>query len=58
MLSHAIQRVQPIFINLWLLLKEIIATFIEKSCQRTAAALTYMTLFALVPLLAVFYAHY
>jgi len=56
MLSHAIQRVQPIFINLWLLLKEIIATFIEKSCQRTAAALTYMTLFALVPLLAVFYA--
>lgn len=30
--------------------------FIEKNCQRTAAALTYMTLFALVPLLAVFYA--
>ncbi len=56
MLGHVINRIQPLFINMWLLLKEIVATFIEKSCQRTAAALTYMTLFALVPLLAVFYA--
>lgn len=29
--------------------------FTEKGCQRSAAALTYMSLFAMVPLMAVFY---
>lgn len=29
--------------------------FVEKGCQKSAAALTYMSLFAMVPLMAVFY---
>lgn len=36
--------------------KELYFEFVERGCQRSAAALTYMTLFALVPLMTVAYA--
>ena len=35
--------------------RELVGEFMDKGCQRSAAALTYMTLFALVPLMTVTY---
>lgn len=40
----------------WQLLRNLAADFTAHGCQRSAAALTYMTLFALVPLMTVVYA--
>lgn len=39
----------------WLFLKDIAGEFVARGCQKSAAALTYMTLFALVPLMTVAY---
>ena len=39
----------------YLLTKVLIKEFLEKDCQKSAAALTYMSLFALVPMLTVAY---
>ena len=47
------------WMNLWLGVKifalSLVRDFKAAGCQKSAAALTYMTLFALVPLLMVFY---
>lgn len=43
-------------VEAWRLLKFLIQHFIDDSCQTTAAALTYQTLFAVVPALTVMYA--
>ncbi|GMG88546.1 YihY family inner membrane protein [Biformimicrobium ophioploci] len=40
----------------WRFIKSLWTLFREKNCQQSAAALTYMTLFALVPLVTVSYA--
>ncbi len=40
---------------IWRFLRELAGEFIDKGCQKSAAALTYMTLFALVPLMTVTY---
>ncbi len=39
----------------WRFCREVTAEFMDKKCQRSAAALTYMTLFALVPMMMVMY---
>ena len=39
----------------WRFLAELVSEFVDKGCQKSAAALTYMTLFALVPLMTVTY---
>ncbi|WP_460050829.1 YihY family inner membrane protein [Sessilibacter sp. MAH2] len=41
---------------LYLLALEVYSQFISKNCQRSAAALTYVSLFSLVPMLTVVYA--
>jgi len=40
---------------IWRFIPFVIAQFIEKECKKSAAALTYMTLFAIVPLMTVTY---
>ena len=42
--------------QLWKFAPYVIAQYKEKDCQQSAAALTYMTLFAIVPLMTVTYA--
>lgn len=45
------------FVNTtWQFVRNLMSEFMEKKCQRSAAALTYMTLFALVPMMTVTYA--
>ncbi len=39
----------------WQFILNLISEFVDKKCQRSAAALTYMTLFALVPMMTVTY---
>ena len=39
----------------WRFIKNLSREFLQKGCQKSAAALTYMTLFALVPLMTVTY---
>ncbi len=41
--------------TVWQFCRNLAAEFIDKHCQRSAAALTYMTLFALVPMMMVMY---
>ncbi len=41
--------------SVWRLGRQVVAEFADKKCQRSAAALTYMTLFALVPMMMVMY---
>lgn len=51
----------PIFLpvhyakTVWRFLGNLVGEFMDKKCQRSAAALTYMTLFALVPMVTVTY---
>lgn len=39
----------------WIFCSNLFKEFVDKKCQRSAAALTYMTLFALVPMMTVTY---
>lgn len=48
-------KVKPFIFAVGRFFRNLVREFIDKGCQRSAAALTYMTLFALVPLMAVFY---
>lgn len=57
-MSNREQFLHPILSarTFWRFLSHLAAEFIDKKCQRSAAALTYMTLFALVPMMTVTYA--
>ena len=46
---------RPFLRSAWSFLRLIIEQFFEKKCQKSAASLTYVTLFALVPLMTVTY---
>ncbi|WP_237065764.1 YihY family inner membrane protein [Microbulbifer guangxiensis] len=48
-MTETVQRWRRFLVSLW-------ALFNEKNCRQSAAALTYMTLFAIVPLVTVSYA--
>ncbi len=50
-----LQYVTIVLAGVWKCIKTLRAEFLDKSCQKSAAALTYMTLFALVPLMTVTY---
>ena len=39
----------------WLYLRLVVRRFIQDGCQHSAAALTYMTLFAVVPVMTIMY---
>lgn len=41
--------------KIWRFLPYVVEQFKDKQCSKSAAALTYMTLFAIVPLMAVTY---
>ncbi|WP_086933243.1 YihY family inner membrane protein [Agarilytica rhodophyticola] len=45
----------PFLLSLWHFIRNLASEFADKKCQRSAAALTYMTLFALVPMMTVTY---
>ena len=49
------QRVKMVASSVGLFCVELYREFMDKGCQKSAAALTYMTLFALVPLITVTY---
>lgn len=51
-----IDKIKRIADESWRLLRFLVQHFFEDSCQTTAAALTYQTLFAVVPALTVMYA--
>lgn len=44
-----------LFQTAWLYFRNLVSEFIAHNCQKSAAALTYMTLFALVPMMMVTY---
>ncbi|WP_235992293.1 YihY family inner membrane protein [Cellvibrio polysaccharolyticus] len=46
---------RPFLRSAWSFLRLIIEQFFEKKCQKSAASLTYVTLFAIVPLMTVTY---
>jgi len=46
---------QTLLATLWHFFRNLAREFIDKKCQKSAAALTYMTLFALVPMMTVTY---
>lgn len=46
---------QSILKTIWVFSSNLFKEFMDKKCQRSAAALTYMTLFALVPMMTVTY---
>jgi membrane protein len=50
------QKVHAIFYSVRNFIRLIVNLYSEKSCQKSAASLTYMTLFAIVPLITVTYA--
>lgn len=49
------KKISATWRTIWFFCKKIAAEFIDKNCQKSAAALTYMTLFALVPTMTVTY---
>ena len=50
-----IDKIKLLVTETWRLLKFLVEHFFEDSCQTTAAALTYQTLFAVVPALTMMY---
>lgn len=52
----ALQKVIFVFQEVWDFLKNLTRDFMDNNCQKSAAALTYLTLFALVPTMTVTYA--
>ncbi len=46
---------QSLATTIWQFCRNLVSEFIENKCQKSAAALTYMTLFALVPMMMVMY---
>jgi membrane protein len=50
-----IEKIERLAAEIWRLLKFPVEHFFEDSCQTTAAALTYQTLFAVVPALTMMY---
>lgn len=48
-------NIKSVVLPIWHFIRGLASEFVDKGCQRSAAALTYMTLFALVPLMTVTY---
>lgn len=49
------QKAKTISLEVWDFCRNLGREFVDKGCQKNAAALTYMTLFALVPMMTVIY---
>ena len=50
-----IEKLKFVAVEIFIFVKDLVREFFEKGCQKNAAALTYMTLFALVPMMTVVY---
>ena len=49
------EKAKSISAEVWSFCRNLAKEFVDKGCQKNAAALTYMTLFALVPMMTVIY---